>query len=210
MIGWIHPPTDGLRTHLSRQGCQTESYHPNFTVTRRREIIIQVGGRAERVMLMVEAKPPSESLTTMVRIMMPMDANIAGNVFGGSILRMIDEVAGIVAVKHCRTNVVTASVDRMDFRSPVFIGDILRMISSVNYTHKTSMEIGVRVEAENPLTGEIRHTGTCYLTCVALDKNRKPTLVPELRLETDEEQRHWREGEQRRKLRLQQIGRNTK
>jgi acyl-CoA hydrolase len=135
-----------------------------------------------------------------------MDANIAGNVFGGAILRLIDEVASIVALKHARTNVVTASIDRMDFYSPVYIGDLLRLNASINYVHKTSMEIGVRVEAENPLTGEVRHTGTCFLTYVALDENRKPTSVPPLMVETEEEKRRWSEAEERRKQRLEEIG----
>ncbi len=158
---------------------------------------------------MQPAKTPSESSTTVVRIMMPMDANVAGNVFGGSILRMIDEAASIVAFKHSRHNVVTASLDRMDFHSPVYIGDILRLIASINFTHKTSMEVGVRVEAENPLTGEIRHTGTCHLTYVALDMNRKPTPVPTLKLGSDEERRRWAEAEERRKLRLKEIGKHA-
>jgi len=153
------------------------------------------------------SKTPRESLTTMVRIMMPMDANNSGNVFGGTILRLIDEVGSVVALKHARTNVVTASVDRMDFYHPVYIGDMLRLNASINYVHKTSMEVGVRVEAENPLTGEVRHTGTCFLTYVGLDKNRKPTLIPELKLETDEEKRRWAEAKERRKTRLREIGR---
>ena len=153
------------------------------------------------------AKSPNESSTTVVRVMMPMDANVAGNVFGGAILRLIDEVASIVAKRHARNNVVTASIDRMDFFSPVYVGDLLRLIASINYVHRTSMEIGVRVEAENPITGKVRHTGTCFLTHVALDKNGKPVLVPTLRLETDEEKRRWSEAENRRKIRLEQIGR---
>jgi len=144
----------------------------------------------------------------MVRIMMPMDANNAGNVFGGTILRLIDEVGSVVALKHARTNVVTASVDRMDFYSPVYIGDMLRLNASINYVHRTSMEIGVRVEAENPLTGEVRHTGTCFLTYVGLDKNRKPMILPGLTLETDEDKRRWAEAQERRKNRLTQIGRH--
>ncbi len=153
------------------------------------------------------AKSPNESSTTVVRVMMPMDANVAGNVFGGAILRLIDEVASIVAKRHARNNVVTASIDRMDFFSPVYVGDLLRLIASINYVHRTSMEIGVRVEAENPITGKVRHTGTCFLTHVALDKNGKPVLVPTLKLETDEEKRRWSEAENRRKIRLEQIGR---
>ena len=138
---------------------------------------------------------------------MPMDANISGNVFGGTILRLIDEVGGVVALKHARSNVVTASVDRMDFYSPVYIGDILRLNASINYVHRTSMEVGVRVEAENPSTGETRHTGTCFLTYVALDNNRKPCAVPSLKLDTDEEKRRWSEAEARRSARLREIRR---
>jgi acyl-CoA hydrolase len=141
--------------------------------------------------------------------MMPMDANVAGNVFGGSIMRMIDEVASIVAIKHARSNVVTAFIDRMDFYSPVYIGDMLRLIASINYAHRTSMEIGVRVEAENPLTGEVRHTGTCFLIYVALDKRGKPTPVPPLRPETHEEKRRWAAAEERRKLRLKEGGKRV-
>lgn len=153
------------------------------------------------------SKSPRESLTTMVRIMMPMDANNSGNVFGGAILRLIDEVGSVVALKHARTNVVTASVDRMDFHSPVYIGDMLRLNASINFVHRTSMEVGVRVEAENPFTGEVRHTGTSFLTYVGLDQKRKPTPVPALKLETDEDKRRWAEAQERRKARLKEIGR---
>ena len=139
---------------------------------------------------------------------MPMDANSAGNVFGGEILRLIDEVASVVALTHARTNVVTASVDRMDFYSPVYIGDLLRLSASINFVHRTSMEVGVRVEAENPLTGEVRHTGTCFLTYVGLDKNRKPAILPELKLETEEDKRRWAEAQERRRTRLREIGRH--
>jgi acyl-CoA hydrolase len=153
------------------------------------------------------SKTPRESLTTLVRIMMPMDANNSGNVFGGAILRMIDEVGSVVALKHARTNVVTASVDRMDFYHPVYIGDMLRLSASINFVHRTSMEVGVRVEAENPITGEVRHTGTCFLTYVGLDSNRKPTAIPGLKLETEEDKRRWSEAQERRKARLHEIGR---
>lgn len=121
-------------------------------------------------------------------------------------MRMIDEVASIAALKHARKNVVTASIDRMDFLAPVFIGDLLRINASINYVHKTSMEIGVRVEAENPLSGQVRHTGTCFLTIVALDKNGSPTPVPPLTPQTEDEKRRWDEAKIRRSLRLKQIG----
>lgn len=137
---------------------------------------------------------------------MPMDANVVGNVFGGTILRLIDEVASIVALKHARSNIVTASIDRMDFYSPVYVGDMLRLIASINFVHKTSMEIGVRVEAENPLTGEVRHTGTCFLTYVALDSKRKPIPVPRLEPKTEDEKRRWNEALERRKVRLEAVG----
>jgi len=143
----------------------------------------------------------------VIRIMMPMDANNSGNVFGGTILRLIDEVGSIVALKHARTNVVTASVDRMDFYHPVYIGDMLRLSASINYVHRTSMEVGVRVEAENPITGEVRHTGTCFLTYVGLGANRKPALLPGLKLETEEDKRRWAEAQERRRARLREIGR---
>lgn len=112
-------------------------------------------------------------------------------------MKLIDEIGGIVSTKHCRTNTVTASMDRLDFHAPVFIGELVTFSASVNYVSKTSMEVGVRVEAENLLTGEIRHTNSAYLTMVSLDENRKPTKVPRLILETDEDKRRFREGELR-------------
>jgi acyl-CoA hydrolase len=154
------------------------------------------------------AKTPSQSATTVVRIMMPMDANPAGNVFGGAILRLVEETAWIAALKHVRSNLVTVSIDRMDFYHPVYIGDLLRLSSQVNYVHETSMEIGVRVEAENPMTGEVRHTGTCFLTYVALDKNGKPQQVPPLTIQTDLEKKRWNEAEERRKIRLKELRKN--
>ena len=108
---------------------------------------------------------------TTVRLMMPTDGNILGNVFGGAIMRYMDEVAGIVAFHHARKNVVTASIDRMDFYAPVYVGNLLILKAAVNYVGKTSMEVGVRIEAEDPLTGTTAHTGSCYLTFVALDGN---------------------------------------
>jgi acyl-CoA hydrolase len=96
----------------------------------------------------------------------------------------------------------------MDFYSPVYIGDMLRLSASINFVHRTSMEVGVRVEAENPITGEVRHTGTCFLTYVGLDRNRKPAQLPGLTLESEDEKRRWAEAQERRRIRLVQIGRN--
>src|ERR1700758_3622449 len=122
----------------------------------------------------------SVSQMTTVRLMMPTDGNILGNVFGGAIMRYMDEVAGIVAFHHARKMVVTASIDRMDFYAPVFVGNLLILKASVNYVGTTSMEIGVRIEAQDPTTRKGTHTGSCYLTYVALDEKGRPTAIPPL------------------------------
>lgn len=146
----------------------------------------------------------SESRTVVARVMMPQDANIAGNVFGGTILRMVDEIAYVAATKHARTNVVTASVDRMSFLSPVHVGDLVTLKANVNAAWRTSMEVGVRVEAEDPRSGSVRHTGSSYLTVVALGPNGKPTEVPELVLQNGEDERRNREAMRRRARRLEE------
>ena len=147
-------------------------------------------------------KKVSESSAIMVQPMSLQDANVAGNVQGGVIMRLIDEVGGIVAIRHARTNVVTASVDRIDFLHPVYIGDVLTLKASLNLVGRTSMEVGVRVEAENLVTGEIRHTASAFLTYVALDKNGRPLEITPLILETDEEKRRNRDAQARREVRL--------
>jgi len=146
----------------------------------------------------------SESKTTLARVMMPQDANVAGNVFGGSVLKMVDEVAYVAATKHCRTNIVTASVDKMSFLSPVRVGDLVTLKANVNAVWHSSMEVGVRVEAEDLRTGEVRHTGSSYLTVVALAQDGKPTTAPELVLETDQDERRNREAMARRARRLEE------
>ncbi len=150
----------------------------------------------------MEGKRVKDSSVTIAQMMIPQDANPAGNVHGGVIMKLIDTSAGVVASRHARTNVVTASIDRLDLRHPVFIGDLLFFNASLNLVGRTSMEIGVRVEAENLLTGEVRHAASAYLTYVALDKNGKPTEVPPLILETEEEIRRNREAKIRREVRL--------
>jgi uncharacterized protein (TIGR00369 family) len=137
----------------------------------------------------MQAKRVKDSQITIVYQMTHQDANLAGNVHGGVILRNIDNTAGIVASRHANANAVTASIDRVDFHSPVYVGDLLRLLASLNYAGRTSMEIGVRVEAENFMTGEVRHTATAYLSFVALDAKGKPSQVPQLILETEEEKR---------------------
>jgi acyl-CoA hydrolase len=130
------------------------------------------------------------------------DANTAGNVHGGVIMHLCDEVAGIAAVRHSGARVVTAAMDRMVFLHPVFVGALLTVKATVNAAWRTSMEVGVRVESENVRTGEVTHTSTAYLTMVALDDQGRPTEVPAIRAETHDEQRRAREAQLRRDNRL--------
>jgi uncharacterized protein (TIGR00369 family) len=150
----------------------------------------------------MEGKRVKDSSVTMAQMMIPQDANPAGNVHGGVVVRIIDEAAGVVAARHSRSNVVTASIDRMDFHNPVFVGDVLFVKASLNLVGRTSMEIGVRVEAENLLSGEVRHAASAYLTYVALDERGRPREVPPLILETEDEKRRNREARARREVRL--------
>ena len=157
--------------------------------------------------LVDEAKHSRESTTTLVAYMMPSDANPSGNVFGGVLMKLIDQVGSIVATRHSRCRVVTASIDRMDFLKPVYIGDVVTLKASLDYVGRTSMEVGVRIEAENPQVGDIRQTGSCFIIYVALDAKGSPKEVPSLILETEEDRKHWAEGEMRRRRRLSEIGR---
>jgi Acyl-CoA hydrolase len=125
-----------------------------------------------------------------------------GNVHGGVIMKHIDNAAAVAAVKHVRSNAVTASIDRLDFHSPVFVGNLLKLKASINYTGKTSMEIGVRVETEDLITGEVYHTASAYLTFVALDENGRPKEIPPVIIGSDEEIRRNREAAERRRRRF--------
>ena len=142
--------------------------------------------------------------------MLPSDANPMGNVHGGTILKMVDVAAGVTALRHARMNTVTASIDRMDFYNPVYVGNLLTLKASVNYVGMTSMEVGVRIEAENLRTGKVTHTGSCYLTYVAIDENGRPTEVPNIVPETPEEKRRWTAGKERREERLRFVARQEK
>ncbi len=153
---------------------------------------------------MKRAKPVSASITTLSMQMLPVDANVMGNVHGGTILKLVDTAAAVAALRHSRTNVVSASIDRMDFYHPVYVGNLLILKASVNYTGRTSMEVGVRIEAEDLTTGKVTHTGSSYVTYVALDEEGKPTTVPEVVPENREEKRRWREGKARREQRLRE------
>jgi len=150
----------------------------------------------------MEGKRVKESSVTISHVMLPQDANPAGNIHGGVVIKNIDSVAGVVATRHARCNTVTASIDRLDFHSPVFIGNLLTLKASVNIVGRSSMEIGVRVEAEDLVTGQVRHTASAYLTFVALDENGRPKKIPSLILETEDEKRRNRESQERRESRL--------
>jgi acyl-CoA hydrolase len=150
---------------------------------------------------MNKPKTVNESKVEMAQAMFPVDANPAGNVNGGTIMKLIDTAAGIAAHRHCRTNVVTASMDRLDFHQPIFVGELVTLRASINYVGTTSMEVGVRVEAENLMTGEVRHTNSAYLTMVSLDEHRRPSGVPKIVPETEDQKRRFREGEMRAKQR---------
>jgi acyl-CoA hydrolase len=130
------------------------------------------------------------------------DANAGGFVHGGAVMRLCDEAAGIAAIRHCGLRVVTAAMDRMTFVSPIPIAELVTCRAQVNAAWRTSMEVGVRVEAEDPRGGEVRHTSTAYLTMVALDEQGRPTPVPALVPESEEEVRRNREAELRRSNRL--------
>jgi acyl-CoA hydrolase len=150
----------------------------------------------------LEPKAASESHSILVKWMGITDANSAGFVHGGIVMKMCDEAAGIAAVRHSGCRVVTAAMDRMTFLDPVGIGNLLTCRASVNAVWRTSMEVGVRVEAEHPRTGEVHNTSTAYLTMVALDDEGRPTAVPPLLTETDDEVRREREANVRRNNRL--------
>jgi acyl-CoA hydrolase len=150
----------------------------------------------------MESRPPSQSLSVLTRWMGPTDANAGGNVHGGIIMRMCDEVAGIAAIRHSGRTVVTAGMDRMTFEHPVLVGNLVTVRACVNAVWRTSMEVGVRVESEDVRSGECLHTSTAYLTMVALSEDGRPTAVVPLAPETPEELRREREAQLRRDNRL--------
>ena len=149
-----------------------------------------------------QPRSPSDSTTVLAHWMGIGDANSSENVHGGTIMKLVDEAAGIAAMRHCHGRVVTASMDRMSFLVPIEIGELVMFYATVNAAWRTSMEVGVRVEAELPRTGEIRHASTAYLTMVAVDDLGRPVVVPQLVPQTPDEQRRMREAELRRTHRL--------
>ena len=158
----------------------------------------------------MQKKKVKDSKIIMAHQMLPQDANPLGNVHGGVIMRDIDTAGGVAAVRHVRGNAVTASIDRLDFMAPIYVGNLVHVRASVNMVGESSMEVGVRVEAENIFTGEVRHTASAYLTFVALDTDGKPTTVPGLILASDEEKRRNREAKDRRTVRLAEKSKEKK
>lgn len=140
----------------------------------------------------------------MSELMMPHHANNLGNVFGGVILSLVDRAAAVAATRHARRQCVTVSVDRVDFLEPIYLGELVTAQASVNYVGRTSMEVGVRIEAENLVTGRRRHTNSCYVTYVAIDEHGKPTPVPPVVAETDDERRRFAAAQERRRRRLEE------
>jgi uncharacterized protein (TIGR00369 family) len=149
----------------------------------------------------MNGKRVNESMVLMAQLMTPEDANPAGNVHGGVIMKLIDNAGGTVAARHARKNVVTASIDRLSFHKPVYIGNLITLKASLNMVGTTSMEVGVRIEAEDLLTGEVWHTASAYLTYVALDSNSKPMGIPPLIVENNDQARRCQEANARRELR---------
>lgn len=150
----------------------------------------------------MEPKPVSESRSLIAHWMGVTDANSAGNIHGGMIMKLADEVAGLAAIKYSGRRVVTVGMDRMVFRVPIYVGELVTLRATVNAAWRTSMEVGVRVEAENPFLGDARHTNTAYLTMVALDEQGRPAPVPPPSASTPDEHRRLREAAMRRANRL--------
>ena len=148
------------------------------------------------------ARPVTDSQTQLAVWMGPLHSNSAGFVHGGAVMRLCDEAAGLASVKHSRSRVVTAGVDRMTFLEPVHVGELLTLSASVNAAWRTSMEVGVRVEAENPRTGTRRHTNSAYFTMVAIDDEGHPSPVPPLVTETEEQRSREADAQVRRTNRL--------
>jgi acyl-CoA hydrolase len=149
-----------------------------------------------------QGKPVSASSSEFVEAVLPNDANPLGNMLGGRVMHLIDMAGALAAHRHSNSIVVTASVDYLDFRFPIRVGEWIVLKSSVNRVFHTSMEVGVKVFSENILTGERKHTSSAYVTYVAIDQNREPHPVPPLILETEEDRRRFREAGERRRYRL--------
>ncbi len=150
----------------------------------------------------VQGKKVRDSQVRLHHFTLPQDANPLGTIHGGVMMKLADEAAGLCAMRHAQRPAVTIAIDSMTFYSPVRVGELVMLKASLNWVGRTAMEVGVRVVAENPLTGERTHTNSAYFVFVALDDSGRPIQVPRLILETDEERRRWEEAEARQARRL--------
>ncbi len=146
-----------------------------------------------------------DSYVVMHELILPNDTNNLNTVFGGKVMQYMDLCAAMSAYKFARTAVVTASVDRLDFLAPASVGDMLILKSSVNYSHKSSMEVGVRIDAENVKTGKRRHTASAYLTFVSLDEDGKPKSIDNIVPESEDEKRRYDQGKERHTQRRERL-----
>ncbi len=150
------------------------------------------------------SKPMRASRVTLAQFMQPEHANPLGNVHGGWIMKLVDECGALACMRHARRRVVTVAIDRMTFRQPIKVGELVTLTAQVTYTGRTSIEAEVHVEAENPVTGERTHTNTAYVVYVALDESGNPAFVPPVFAETPEEQEKLEAGKRRQRQRLEQ------
>jgi acyl-CoA hydrolase len=156
---------------------------------------------------MLPGKRVTESSIVMNQLMLPPDANPWGNVHGGTIMKLVDSAAGVVAMRHCRSRVVTARIDEMSFLAPVFIGNVVTIKASVNDTGRTSLEVGVRVESEDLRSGRTWHVGSAYLVFVSLDDEGRPQAVAPILTESPDEVRRQDDARERRARRNRNGGR---
>jgi uncharacterized protein (TIGR00369 family) len=154
--------------------------------------------------------PVTKSRFVMTRFMIPQDTNPYGSIHGGVIMKYIDEAAAVTAIRHCRQNAVTASIDRLHFLRPVHVGELVFFMANVNMVGRTSMEVGVRVEAENLYTGEVRHVASAYITFVSVGEQGRPIPVPPLLLQSEEDHRRSEEALLRRKMRMEELARENR
>ncbi len=152
------------------------------------------------------SKPVRVSATQLADLMFPSDSNQVGNVFGGTILKMIDKAAAVCSFRHAEKPCVTVAMERVEFKIPIRVGDFVVVEAQVNHVGRSSIEVGVEVYAEDLAKGERRHTNSCLVTMVALGKDGRPAEVPALKLETPEEKRRWKDAEARKKARAQRTG----
>lgn len=152
----------------------------------------------------MQPKPVSASRVTLSLLMQPTDANLLGNVHGGHIMRLMDESGASAAMRHSQRPVVTVAVDQVLFKEPIHVGDLVTLNAELTYVGRTSIETRIEVSAQNLLTGESTHTNTAYFVYVALDEHGKPTPVPPLLVESDEERRQWEAAKERQAYRLAQ------